>query len=161
MICFLSRSWRETHSPKQVFLDQDGLVDDTVGNTLSKAMSWIGLVSASWFNALLYLVMNYIFFFRLIISPTDKGTVFYPVGLAPDLRNTLMHQNSLSWQLGWTLETVNLQRQTGCRQAWVIGLSSYLVCTDHHDGRAILYLLFTQCNLQIDCSSLKSFLIKY
>ena len=40
--------------------------------------------------------MNYIFLFELILSPTDKGTVFYPVGLAPDLRNILMHQNSLS-----------------------------------------------------------------
>lgn len=36
--------------------------------------------------------MNYIFFFRLIISPADKGTGPCLVGLAPDLRNTLMPQ---------------------------------------------------------------------
>jgi hypothetical protein len=37
-ICFLLLQRGETLSPKQVFLDQDGLLDGSVGNILSKAM---------------------------------------------------------------------------------------------------------------------------
>lgn len=38
--------------------------------------------------------MNYIFFFRLIIPLTDKGTVLCLVGLAPDLRDILISDTS-------------------------------------------------------------------